>query len=279
MDVLAQFFDYKIKVVAFIDCDDDGPEMTLPYWEAEMGGFQTVDVPRPLRSIPEIVSFVQDHAQAAICSNRLNGVTSGLFPGAELAASLYDAGIPTLLVTRYLDIDQHTSIRRWRSKLPVVLHMREFESSTIKDYLEFCAAELQGSIATSRKPYRVMLHITDVERRAEESSIDVCVGCWDHYQRVRLPFSLIPQHLHAYLMPNSWLFAHVNVRAKWSDELYFHEFTLAPEPEYDEDLVYCIDVSSGVSMNENRSYWFDNQKDQDRPFEVHSSDLDKDMQN
>jgi hypothetical protein len=209
----------------------------------------------------------------------LDRTGSGLFSGAELAAALYDAGIPTLLVTRYLDIDQHTSIRRWRAKLPVVLHMREFEASTIKDSLEFCAAELQGCIARSRKPYRVMLHITDVERRAEGSSIDVCVGCWDHYQRVRLPFSLIPEHLHDHLVPNSWLFAHVNIRAEWSEELYFREFALAPEPEYDEDMVYCIDVSSGVSMNKNHILWFENQKDQERPFEIHPSQLDKDMLN
>ncbi len=37
MDVLTQF-------VAFVDCDD-GPEMMLPYWEAEMGGFQVICVP------------------------------------------------------------------------------------------------------------------------------------------------------------------------------------------------------------------------------------------
>jgi len=275
MNVLTQYLNYPVKTVAFVDGVDDGPEMMLPYWYAEMDGYQTVHVPQPLGSIAGVVSFVQDHAQAVVCANRLDHLGSNHFSGAELAAALYDARIPTLLVTQYLDIDQHTSIRKWRSKLPVVLHLREFEPTTVKDYLEVCITELQGSIPEARVPFQVMLGIDDVDEMAGERYIDVSVGCWDHYQRVRLPVSLIPEHLHAHLAPGAWLFAHVNVRAKWSDELYFREFVRAPKPEYDEDLVYCVNVLDGVSMNRHLCYWFDNQRGQEQPFEVQVSDIDK----
>ena len=279
MNVSTQFLDYKVKTVAFVDGANDGPEIMLPYWYAEMDGFQTIQVPRPLRSIPEIVSFIRDHAQAAICANRLDSVDSSLFSGAELAAALYDARIPTLLVTSYLDIDQHTSIRRWRSKLPVVPHLHDFEAFTIKERLEFCAAELQGSIAPARRPYQVIIGIMDVERRAGECYIDVTVGHWDRHQRVRLPASLLPEHLHAHLAPGSWFFAHVNVGTAWSEELYFCEFAPAPKPEYDEDLVYCIDVLSGTLMHGDLYPSLKDLEDQDRPFEVYASRPAKGIQN
>ncbi len=279
MNALKKFLDYKVKTIAFVDGVTDGPEMMLPYFYADMEGFRTVHVPRPLRSIAEVVSFIQEHAQAAVCSNRLDHLGSNHFSGAELAAALYDAGIPTLVVTQYLDIDQHTSIRKWRSKLPVVLHLREFEAPTIKDYLDFCSSELQGNIPDARVPFQVMLGIDDVEEVAGEGYIDVSVDCWDHYQRVRLPISLVPSHLHSHLKPGSWLFAHVNIHAKWSDELYFREFSRAPEPKYEENLVYCVNVLDGVSVNQNFSFWFEDQKDQEQPFEVDTSEMDKDMQN
>ncbi|GAC1356608.1 MAG: hypothetical protein NVS2B12_09970 [Ktedonobacteraceae bacterium] len=279
MDVFAQFLDYRVKTVAVVDSRSDGPEIQLPYWYAEMEGFKTVHVPRSLPSIAETVSFIKDHAQAAICSNRLDRVASGHFSGAELAAALYDAGIPTLLVTQYLEIDQHTSIRRWRSKLPVVLPLRDFEPAVVKERLEFCIAELQGRIAESRAPYQVMVHIADVEELGGTRYLDVLVGYRDRYRHIRLPASIVPEHLHPHLVPNTWLFAHVNIRAREDSELYFREFVLAPKPQYDEDLVYCIHVSSGANMNNTFNYWFKNEKDIHNLHEVEEFEAGKDIWN
>ena len=159
-----------------------------------------------------------------------------------MAATLYDAGIPTILVTEYLDIDQHTSIRRWREKVPVVLHSSELESSSLGQHLDFCINELQGNIHQSRLPYRVMLGVENVEGMGGEQYIHVSVDRWDMHQRVRMPMALIPPSLRAQIEPGSWLFAMVNVEADYAYDLYFRNFPATPEPEFDENLTYCVNV-------------------------------------
>ena len=59
---------------------------------------------------------------------------------------------------------------------------------------------------------------------------------WNPYRAVRFPISLIPSDLHGKLAPDVALFAHVNIGAEKSDDLYFREFELAPEPDDDDGL-------------------------------------------
>jgi hypothetical protein len=283
MKTLDKLLAYKIDTIAIVDNDgDDGPEMMLPSWEAGIAGFKTIHVPQSLQSIPAIVDFIQKHAQAAICAHRLGTYKHPLFYGAELAAALYDAGIPTVLVTQYLDIDQHTSIRRWREKIPVVLHFCEFESSTLGQHLDFCVKELQGNVPQSRLPYRVMLGVEHVEGMEGNQYIDVSVGCWDRHQRVRMPMALIPPPLRAQIEPGSWLFAMVNVEADYAYELYFRDFAVAPEPQCDENLTYCVNVLDGVNESEHPLLWLEMQRIYDHPIEIdvfNVNDMGKDMWN
>ena len=258
MRTLNKCIAYKINTVAFVDNDGaNGLEMMLPHWEAGIAGFETISVPRNLQSIPTIVDFIQKHAQAAICSHRLGTYKQPQFYGAELAAALYDSGIPTVLVTQYLDIDQHTSIRRWREKLPVVLRLREFDSSTLKEKLDLCVNELQGRIPEDRLPYRVMLGVENIEGMTGEQYIDVSVDRWDMDQRVRIPMTLVPPSLRTQIEPGSWLFAMVNVDAQYSSDLYFRNFAMAPEPQFEENLTYCVNVFNGIDDSEHPLSWLE----------------------
>jgi hypothetical protein len=230
-----------IQTIAIVD-NMYSSERDLPYWEAEIAGFKTIAVPSELGSLEETIAFIQAHAQAAICTHRLASQGGTRFYGAELVAALYDRKIPALLVTQYTDIDIHTTIRRWRDKIPVILHLRELSFETVTEHLKTCLAELRGDIPETRRPYRVMLNIVDVQEVAGEKVIDVTVGRWDHYQVVRFPITLAPQELHIHMQPEAWLFADVNIGAEYHDELYFRSIALAPTPEYDEDMVYCVDL-------------------------------------
>ncbi|GHO88946.1 hypothetical protein [Dictyobacter formicarum] len=279
MQTLSKFLSYKIKTIAIVDSSSSGPEVTLPYWDAEIAGFSTVHVPQELQTIPEIVAFIQEHAQAAICSHRLGSYQAPLFYGAELAASLYDAGIPTLLVTQYLEIDQHSSIRRWRDKLPVVLHLREFDFSTLRHYLDLCVSELQGHIPDSRIPYRVMVGVEHVEGVAGDQYVDVSIDYWDRYQRIRMPIEVFPAELRDQIEPGTWLFAMVNVGAQFAHELYFRDFTLAPEPQFDESLTYCVNVLDDINESENPFLWFEKQQVYAHQLEIEVFGASKDLYN
>ncbi|GCE17871.1 hypothetical protein [Dictyobacter kobayashii] len=251
----------------------------LPYWDAEIAGFSTIHVPQELHTIPEIVDFIQEYAQAAICSHRLGSYNESLFYGAELAAALYDAGIPTLLVTQYLEIDQHSSIRRWRDKLPVVLRLREFDFSTLGHYLDLCVSELQGHIPESRIPYRVMVGVEHIEGMAGDQYVDVSLDYWDRYQRIRMPLEVFPPELRDKIEPGSWLFAMVNIEAEFAHELYFRDFTLAPEPQFDESLTYCVNVLDDINESEHPFLWFEKQQVYEHQLEVEVFGASKDIYN
>jgi hypothetical protein len=243
-----------IQTIAIVD-NIHSSERDLPYWEAEIAGFKTISVPTDLESLEEVVAFIQAHAQAAICTHRLASQGHSGFYGAELVAALYDLKIPALLVTQYTDIDIHTTIRRWRDKIPVVLHLRDLSFETITEHLQTCRDELRGIIPESRKPYRVMLNIVDVQEVAGEKVIDVTVGRWDHYQVVRFPISLVPPELHTHMQPEVWLFADVNIKAEYHDQLYFRSIALAPTPAYDEDMVYCVDLEQATQEGWDSKRW------------------------
>lgn len=231
----------EIQTIAVVD-DNNGSERCLPYWEAEIAGFHTLPVSQSLASLEETVAYIHDNAQAAICAHRLVPRGSTHFYGAELVAALYDLKIPALLITQYTDIDQHTSIRRWRDKVPIVMHLREATHESLPQAFQACLNELQGHKTEFRKPYRVMLQVVDIQTVENKSVVDVIIARWDHYQVVRFPMSLIPQHLHNRIALGTWLFANVNCKAEYCEDLYFQNIDLAPEPQYEEDLVYCVDV-------------------------------------
>lgn len=236
--------------IAFIDegGSDDSHDLMIPYWEAEIAGFPSARLPEKLqdtfKTMDALVKEIASQAQAAICTHRLGTLGGKPLYGAELVATLYDLKIPALLVTQYSDIDKHTSIRKWKDKVPVVLHPREFSSEDVQQYLEECAMEIQGHPPEHRVPYRVLLYVHNVEGTGEDTVVDVQVGRWDHYQLVRLPLSLIPERFHANTKRGTWFFAHVNIKAKYQEDLYFREFELTTEPEDggDEILVYCEEV-------------------------------------
>ena len=148
------------------------------------------------------------------------------FYGAELAAALYDAKIPTILVTQYTAIDFNSSLRKWRDKLPVVFNPHEFDIDTVLDGFDLCMQELQGNFTKERLPHEVLLNIYNIEHDGNERVIDVNIPHdWDHYQVIRFPISLIPSNFHSQIVRNSWLKAEVNTGARFCDELYFRNIT------------------------------------------------------
>lgn len=253
MVVTGACIDPELCKVAIIDdsYQHEPLDFILPYWLAEIAGFHTVQLSAKIadtfENLDEMAKRIAERSQAAICAHRLGTLDGKTLYGAQLVAALYDLKIPALLVTQYSDIDKHMSIRKWKDKVPIVLHPREFEIDTIQEYLEVCAMELQGQPPEYRIPYRVLLRVHNVESAGEETAVDVEVGCWDHYHVVRLPLSLIPEHIHADIWCGAWLYADVNIKARYQEDLYFRNIELTSEPEEggDEILVYCEEVYSG----------------------------------
>ncbi len=253
MVVMGSRIDPDVCKMAIIDDSDQHEplDVTFLHCVTEIAGFPTEQfcgkVADTFNTLDEMVKTIAERSQAAVCTHRLGTLDGKPLYGAQLVAALYDLKIPALLVTLYSDIDKDMSIRRWKDKVPIVLHPREFEIDTVQEYLEECAMELQGQPPEHRIPYRVLLLVHNVENAGEETAVDVEVGCWDHYHIVRLPLSLMPEHIRADIRCGTWLYADVNIKARYQDDLYFRNIELTSEPGDggDEILVYCEEVYSG----------------------------------
>ena len=228
--------DYPIQTVAIVDDthNDNFDDIPINFTVPEMAGFTLRYVPSSRQSIGDIVDFIRETAQGAICTHRLKQRGSTYFYGAELAAVLYDAKIPTLLVTQYTAIDFNGPLRKWRDKLPVVFNPREFDTDTILDGFDLCIQELQhDNPSNARLPHEdILLNVINIEFEGSERVVDVSIPFdWDHYQIIRFPISLIPADLRPQIVRDCWLKAEVNVGAHFCDELYLRNITLTEPPD------------------------------------------------
>lgn len=225
----------KGTTVAIVDDDADEAEMAV--LEVVEAGFQPFVISKGSHydAVEDLVAVIEEEAQAAVCDHRLR--TRGLanFEGAELAAKLFDLGIPNVLITQFL-MDSGVSIRRHRDKIPVLLSRAEVDSSSIKKGLRRCLAEIKGEVTPERKPHRSLVRVEEVREEAGETVVDAVVLNWNPHQAVRFPRALVPEHLHSALGPDVWLLAGVNVGAEKSEDLFFKDVSLAPEPDPNDGL-------------------------------------------
>lgn len=225
---------YAIPKMAIVD--DDRNAAIIAGWDAKRAGYDPFIVEGSYQNVDALANHILKNAAGALCDHRLAHRGFANFSGARLVASLFDKGLPAILVTQYKEIDTDVSIRKWRYKIPVLLSRDEANASTIKAGMTACMAELKGEIPVTRRPHRVLLRITEVGQESNEVVLDVIIPSWNPQRAVRLPASLIPQDLQGKLKAGRRLLAFVNIGAEVSDELYFQQFELAPELDEDDGL-------------------------------------------
>jgi hypothetical protein len=224
------------KKIAIVDDDKILAKATA--WDIEEAGYEPfLLVDGYFTDVNKLVSLIVENAQGAVCDHRLSNSRLANFYGAELVAALYEQKLPSLLITQYIEMDTSLSIRRWRRKIPVLLSRDEADASSISKGIEDCRLELRGDIPSTRRPYRTIVRITNIDKESNERVIDAFVPGWNPHKAVRFPASLIPEEIRdEVLKPGVRLFAHVNIGADKSDDLYFDKFELAPEPDDDDGL-------------------------------------------
>ncbi|MEP0884661.1 hypothetical protein NDI49_24230 [Trichocoleus sp. ST-U3] len=224
------------KKIAIVDDDQGLAEATG--WEVEEAGYQPFFlVDGCFTDVNKLASIIVENTQGAVCDHRLSNSGLANFYGSELVAALYERKLPSLLITQYTEMDTSLSIRRWRRKIPVLLSRDEADASSIVRGIEDCRLELFGDIPTTRRPHRTIVRITNIDEESNERVVDAFVPGWNPHKAVRFPASLIPEEIQDdVLKPGVRLFAHVNIGADKSDDLYFDKFELAPEPDDDDGL-------------------------------------------
>lgn len=222
--------------IAVVDDDKELAEATA--WDIEEAGYEPFLLFEGcFTDVNKLASHIKKNTEGAVCDHRLSNSGLANFYGAELVAALYDRKLPSLLITQYTEMDTSLSIRKWRRKIPVLLSREQANASSIAKGIEISRSELNGNILSSRKPYRTIVRITNIDEESHEPVVDAFVPGWNPHKAVRFPASLVPEQLQYILSkPNVRLFAHVNIGAEKSDDLYFERFELAPEPDENDGL-------------------------------------------
>lgn len=226
----------ELQRVAVVDDDAEQAELTSLWLEEANFRPIIIKTDRPFDVPQEVVEIIRSQADGAVCDHRLTHHRFSVFNGAELSACLYDSKIPSILTTQYVDMDVDVSIRKWRHKIPVLLSRDATDSESLKLGLFASSQEILGRVSAARKPHKSLIRVKDMGNESEMTVLDVIIPSWNPLRAVRFPLSLIPTGLQGSVVPGTRLFASVNIGAEDSQELYFDDFELAPEPDVNDGL-------------------------------------------
>lgn len=183
--------------------------------------WEPIDEPGPLLNLDQFINASMTTADAVICDHRLT--TYARFSGSEAVARFYQQKFPALLCTAWsrADID---AMRPFRRFIPVVIATGDANPETIVDGFKFCKKELAGDFSSTRKPWRTLIRVVELNR--ETKSLYIVLPFWNSTEVIRLPMEIIPIPFQANLEPGFRFYAKVNLGSDEQNDLYFEDFEL-----------------------------------------------------
>jgi len=198
---------------------DDEPEARAGYADyLEDLGMEPVTEEGPLAKLDHFVELSRQRSDVAICDHRMKISGYAEFDGAELVSEYIKKKFPALLCTRFEDdIDE---IRPYRKYIPILLNWEDLmDPDTIRLSFERLVAELRGKIPPSRRPWRTIVRVHDADH--ERGFVHVFLPSWNPHEGLRLRIQDLPPDVHTHLRAGCRMFAHVNIGAEKSEDLFF----------------------------------------------------------
>ena len=192
------------------------------------------------KNTQQLLRLVQENDCAAvIADHRLSQTGFASFTGAEFVASLYDRGMPAVLLSTFSAIDGDTSIKLFRARIPSLLPRSALGPREIMVELKRSENELAGHTSAERRAWRTLVRIEGISKEGEIPVADAIVHTWRPDLAIRYPLDLIEESsIKQHLTSNSsWpvrLFAEVNVGCHDANDLFLRSFEWAPEPSIEE---------------------------------------------
>ncbi|MEV5129396.1 hypothetical protein ACN6K8_004459 [[Kitasatospora] papulosa] len=200
-------------------------------WIVEEADFTPVPISFIPTSLDDLFAEIEGKVAAVICDHRLGRGSAVSYFGAEVVAKSNRRKIPAVLLTSYANSDENSTIRRWRSEIPMLLSRgQDSDPDRLAEALNFAEEECRGVYTEARKPYRVIVRVRDCRYGPEEVVAECVVTAWQPRTTVDVPASMISDSLS---MPISELVgkrlsAEVNIYAPTAGELYFRDFRMGP---------------------------------------------------
>ena len=206
----------KIDRVIIID---DDKELREEYgYSIEELGLTPIYEAGPLRDLDESLQEFRRKADAIVCDYHLRIKNFSQFDGDQLVASSNSANFPALLCSNFNDADIMV-LRSKRRFIPTLLKLATYNPETIQRGLARCFQESDGQFDPSRKPWRTLVRVVQVEESGRY--FYVVVPGWDADQKIRIYFQDVPAEMQKLIKSGQRLYAQVNTGADTTDELYF----------------------------------------------------------
>lgn len=213
------------RTINRIQIIDDDPNVRSSYeYPIEELKLIPVMAEGPLPVITEFVQHSRGVADAAICDFQLRVKNYANFNGAETVALMYHNHFPAVLCTRYeqANVDE---MRKHRRYIPVLLKPNELNPTSIVKGLEVCLKEFSEQYSTTRKPWRTLVRVDDLDE--ENGFFYITVPAWDPNQIIRIKKLDVPLYIQERLAIKSRFHAIVNIGAEYHHDIYLDQW----EPE------------------------------------------------
>ena len=213
------------KEIERVQIVDDDPMVRAAYkYPVEELQLEPILAEGPLPVLDQFITDTLRGADAAILDHQLRARNYANFNGAESVARLYQEGFPAVLCTTWADakIDE---MRRFRRFIPVILRPDELEPDSLVHGFERCIEEFNGRYRPSRKPWRSLIRVEDVDDDEWRGFLFVVIPGWDPNEVIRLRRNDVPGDIRERIEAGARRFhAHVNIGAETHEELFFEDW-------------------------------------------------------
>ena len=202
--------------------DDDKSVREAYHYPVEECGLEPKSFEGKISSLEEFVkNTTANGVDAAICDHHLMVRDYSIVNGAELVAALYKNNFPALLCTKW-EAARAEEIRKFRRYIPVMISPSDLNPDVIELGLGQCIREFYGEMVPSRKPWRTLIRVEDVdEPDSPQRRLYVIVPAWDQNEVVALIMKDLPEHIRDQVKPGFRCYAEVNIGAEEEKDLYF----------------------------------------------------------
>ena len=203
--------------------DDDQAARSAFDFTLEELGVQPVRQEQDLTGSPnDVLPLLRGKADALVSDYHLRKKgTYAHFEGDALVAAANAAHFPALLCTSYADA-LLTVRRNLRRHIPTLLTAEDYNPHSFKQGIKLCVEESKGIFDPTRKPWRSLVRVEDIER--ERGYFYVVVVGWGAEQKIPIALDEVPEGIRAQLKAGYRLHAKVNRGALRAEDLFFDEW-------------------------------------------------------
>ena len=179
-----------------------------------------------------LVEYAAPQFDALICDHVLQAGSQVRFTGAEVVsrANLRPTQpLPAVLITSHYGTDQTGTIPYFRSGIPAWVP-KGADLKQINQALHDALDEIRGVKPRWRRTFTTPIEVIGVSPDGEAPTASVVVVGWQIDQEIPMPLRLIIEAtgLEPQALPGVWLEADVNCHARFADELFYENITIAP---------------------------------------------------